>query len=341
MTSGLLDVGRTARDFSPCLSTGPLGTLGCGAHAWFGGGMRPRWEQDLIRSEVFHWLSELRESTGRHYFWRSELYEFEFRGERIPLLDGGPATGGRGIRNPRGFEATLSLMTSADTRRNPYEDIPLGDGMVRYHYQATDGGDNRKLRAAAELRVPIVYFEQKHRAGPFYAHYPMFVQDDPGTRTVTLAFDEDIRFQIELSSLPPEERRYVERKALLRLHQGRFRDIVMAAYEERCSVCNLGHARLLDAAHITPDADLEGIVHVTNGLALCKIHHTAYDQKLMGIDPDFVVHINRDLLAEVDGPMLEHGLKQMHGERLRKVPERARDWPDRDRLAARFEQFVA
>ncbi|MHB1235431.1 MAG: HNH endonuclease, partial [Microbacteriaceae bacterium] len=177
--------------------------------------------------------------------------EFKFRGERLPLLDSS-----RGIRNPADFDATLSIMTSADKRRNPYADVPLGDGLVRYSYQAADGGDNKKLRAAAERRVPVVYFEQKFRSGPFYAHFPMYVHYDTGTRSVTLAFDDDVRFQIYLSSLPPEERRYAERKAIVRLHQDRFRDLIMTAYEERCSVCYLGHARLLDAAHITPDGDV-------------------------------------------------------------------------------------
>ncbi len=115
----------------------------------------------------------------------------------------------------------------------------------------------------------------------------------------------------------------------------------MTVYEERCSVCNLGHARLLDAAHITPDSELDGLPTVTNGLSLCKIHHAAYDTKLLGISPDYVVHVNSDLLAETDGPMLEHGLKEMHGQKLRKLPSQESAWPDQERLASRFAQFVA
>lgn len=298
--------------------------------------MRPRWEQDLIRNEVFHWLARRRDETGQATYSRDQLLSYEFRGVRIPLLDTS-----RGIRNPADFEATLSIMTSADTRRNSYEDRPLGDGLVRYSYRAGEGGDNKKLRAAAALRVPVVYFEQKFRAGPYYAHFPMYVQDDPGSRTVTLAFEDDLRVQIEISSLPPEERRYAERKAIARLHQDRFRDMIMTAYEARCAVCNLGHLRLLDAAHITGDTLSDSIVHVTNGLALCKIHHAAYDSSLLGIDADYVVHVDRDLLAERDGPMLEHGIKDMNGDVLRKLPANEADWPDRDRLAARFEEFAA
>jgi putative restriction endonuclease len=33
----------------------------------------------------------------------------------------------------------------------------------------------------------------------------------------------------------------------------------------------------------------------------------------MGIPPDYQVVINDELLDEIDGPMLKHGLQEMHG----------------------------
>jgi putative restriction endonuclease len=104
-------------------------------------------------------------------------------------------------------------------------------------------------------------------------------------------------------------------------------------------VCVLKKVPLLDAAHITADADGDGLPVVTNGLALCKIHHAAYDENILGISPDFVVHINVDVLAEVDGPMLKHGLQEMDQRELW-VPMRTREEPDKERLAARFEAFT-
>ncbi|MFZ5869883.1 MAG: HNH endonuclease [Actinomycetota bacterium] len=123
-----------------------------------------------------------------------------------------------------------------------------------------------------------------------------------------------------------------------RLHQPEFRGRVIRAYATRCAICSLRHGELLDAAHITADSEAGGLPVVSNGLSLCKIHHSAYDARLLGISPDYTVHIDRDLLVEVDGPMLEHGIQAMHGRRLL-LPGRAADWPDRDRLAARFESF--
>ena len=125
-----------------------------------------------------------------------------------------------------------------------------------------------------------------------------------------------------------------------RLHQPAFRARVMHAYATRCAVCSLRHGRLLDAAHIIEDGAPKGDPITANGLALCKIHHAAYDQDILGIRPDRVVHINGEVLVEVDRPMLRHGLQEFHGQPLRVVPTRAADQPDPERLAVRFEKFL-
>ena len=77
---------------------------------------------------------------------------------------------------------------------------------------------------------------------------------------------------------------------------------------------------------------------MSNGLSLCKIHHAAYDVHLLGISPDHGIHINRALLEETDGPMLRHGLQEMHGRTL-VLPSRRSDRPDRARLETRWAEF--
>jgi putative restriction endonuclease len=76
-------------------------------------------------------------------------------------------------------------------------------------------------------------------------------------------------------------------------------------------------------------------------LALCKIHHAAYDCLVLGIRPDLVVEIRADLLEEIDGPMLEHGLKGRHGQPLMAVPKVRAERPDRDLLHERYAAFRA
>jgi hypothetical protein len=79
---------------------------------------------------------------------------------------------------------------------------------------------------------------------------------------------------------------------------------------------------------------------IPNGLALCKLHHAAFDCLLLGITADLVVHLNRELLAERDGPMLEHGLRAFEGAKV-VVPREVEDQPDRDLLAIRWKNFAA
>ena len=76
---------------------------------------------------------------------------------------------------------------------------------------------------------------------------------------------------------------------------------------------------------------------VTNGIPLSKIHHAAFDAHLIGIDPDYRLHVSPQLLDQNDGPMLE-GLKKLQGVSVH-LPRRAKDYPDRDRLSLRFERF--
>ena len=97
---------------------------------------------------------------------------------------------------------------------------------------------------------------------------------------------------------------------------------------------------LLDAAHIVEDKDERlGQPVVPNGIPLSKIHHAAFDAHLIGIDPDYRLHVSERLLSQNDGPMLE-ALKLLNGGTIH-LPGRTKDRPDRDRLARRFERFKA
>ena len=139
-------------------------------------------------------------------------------------------------------------------------------------------------------------------------------------------------------------RRYMKRETVVRLHQPVFRSTVLVAYEDHCAVCNFAHPELLDAAHIIPDSEDKGVPDVTNGMALCKIHHAAFDRRFLGIRPTKdvpIVEIRQDLLDEVDGPMLRHGLQELHGKPLMKVPARRTDRPGNNNLVWAYERFLS
>jgi len=260
---------------------------------------------------------------------------FPFRGRRIPFL-----SRMKGIfraaaqRGP----AALSVQTSW---KSPYEDSETASGFL-YAYRAgsVDQADNRALRGAHELAVPIVYFFGT-RVGSFRAIYPSYVvRDDPSARSVHLTPGTWVGPVDDREPAPIVDevaRQYATREAKVRLHQGRFRGIVLPAYRDRCAICRLKEVRLLDAAHITGDALAEGAASIQNGLSLCSIHHRAFDQNLVGVSPDYVVRVSARLLDEEDGPMLDL-LKQFHDVPLT-LPSRVEHRPDRERLAARYEAF--
>ncbi|MDN4478872.1 HNH endonuclease [Demequina sp. SYSU T00039] len=262
---------------------------------------------------------------------RADLLDFVVDGARLPLIDYS-----RGIRNPQQLDATLSVVSS---ETGPYSDRTIADGIWRYDFRTGGpGGDNAKLIAAYELKVPMMLF-RKLRPNVYQALYPVFVTSvDRNAGYVTIAI-EDLR---DVGDHTPSaiEKRYASIIAKRRIHQPAFRAMVLRAYETRCTVCRFGHAELLDAAHITADSESHGDAEVTNGMSMCKIHHAAYDQNFLGISPDLVIHVNRELLAERDGPMLRHGLQEMHGQSIT-VPKAKNEQPHRDRLAARFEAFSA
>ncbi|MDO9354828.1 MAG: hypothetical protein Q7T55_14115 [Solirubrobacteraceae bacterium] len=243
-----------------------------------------------------------------------------------------------GIWNPSDLVATLSVVTSPD---GPYADRELDGGLLRYHYQSGPaGGKNLKLRRAMDLGLPVIRV-QKVAANAYAPIYPVYVvDDDQVSREFTLSVDLSLRALPSMAVRSEIERRYAERLVMQRVHQPAFRARVMLAYETRCTVCVLKRAPLLDAAHIIGDSDERGDAVVTNGLSLCKIHHAAYDQNLLGISPNYRVSINEELLDEIDGPMLRHGLQEMHGRELW-LPKSSRDQPDPDRLSVRFDQFLA
>jgi putative restriction endonuclease len=284
-----------------------------------------------LRGEIMAWVGERAEANGG-FLHRDELLGFRHGDQRLPLIDFS-----RGIRNPASFASTLSIVSTAN---GPYDDTESADGLLHYAYRKGDpwSGDNSKLRNAMTTGMPLILFrkEVKNILTPVFPVY--VVDDEPENRQFIIALDEAFRFIPDPRHLSVPQREYSRRLARQRLHQPAFRTRVLVAYQTRCAICELKHGALLDAAHIVPDGHQLGAPTVNNGLALCKIHHAAYDQNMVGITPDYEVRINGDLLREIDGPMLKHGLQEMHGRHL-SLPQRRADHPSPEHLAWRFASF--
>ncbi len=293
------------------------------------------------RLEAFAFLTRRTAMAPDGLVTWAELSDFRLsNGERCPLI------GASGIWKPRQLELPISVATAPPKpgKVRPYDDLAGPDGTIQYRYRGTDPHhrDNVGLRTLAMHGTPIAYF-YGIEPGRYRAMSPTYViHDDPDRCVAILQVDADVAASAPAGVAEPASealRRYVTAVAIRRVHQARFRSIIMHAYRSRCSVCSLQKPQLLDAAHIVEDADPDGIAAVTNGLSLCKIHHAAYDQNLLGIDPGHEIHIAARLLDEVDGPMLQHGLKDMHGRTLAAIPSRKAERPDPERLERRFTEF--
>ena len=270
---------------------------------------------------------------------------FVFEGERIPLVN--PQ---RGIFKPRKMRYLLSIKTVFprsgariwyDDQREVHRQIYQNEEAIEYAFMGQDpnAADNRWLREAFENQIPVIYFLG---VAPkcYMAVFPAYISGWDATALkarVTFGVLDQV---MSAASQNTEERRYALRKVKQRLHQSSFREAVITAYRGRCALSGLPERWLLDAAHIISDRHEQmGQPVVPNGLPLSKIHHAAFDRHLIGIDPDYRLHVSERLLDQRDGAILE-ALKQLDGGRLH-LPPRARDYPDRDRLALRFEQFRA
>ena len=296
----------------------------------------------LMRLAAFDHVRELSELHDR--LTSKDLRGgFTFDGERIPLIN--PQ---RGIFKPRRMRYLLSIRTVIpspgarvwyDDQREVHRQIFESDEAVDYAFmgQDPDAADNRWLREACERQIPVIYFLG---VAPrlYRAMIPTFISGwDRHSLKAQVVFG--VPYQDELAA--PQnalERRYALRVVKQRLHQDSFREAVISAYNGRCALSGLPEQRLLDAAHIISDKNERlGQPVVQNGLPLSKIHHAAFDAHLIGIDPDYRLHVSEQLLDQHDGAILR-ALKQLNGGMLH-LPDRTEDYPDRDRLALRFEKF--
>ncbi len=293
-----------------------------------------------VRAAALAWLARV-SMDGQVEVARSQLAnDFTVDGVRFPLIDRG-----RGIREPLGWGAALTITTAAPKsgRPRPYDDTEGPDGLHRYKLRRDAGGDaeNAGLREAMRQGLPLAWFYGV-APGVFQAVFPVYLVAEEVERDQFVLALTDDQWEITPGSVVEGAlRRYIVAQTRRRLHQPVFASQVMLAYSTRCAVCDLAHRELLDAAHIVPDNAPGGDPVVPNGLALCKIHHAAYDANVLGIRPDYVVQLHHRLLAEIDGPMLLHGLQAHHDQPLMRVPARRVDRPDPDRLAHRYERFRA
>ena len=265
-------------------------------------------------------------------------------GERILF-----ANRAKGIFKPKQMSAALSIKTTVPRAgRVPwYRDqgfdsanLDADTGLLRYDLARGGLNDptNRALRAAMRRRAPLIYFIGVAPA-VYQPIFPVWVErflEDPGHVLLATVDFIDIGNSPAIGVRDSVEASYSLTTTRTRNHQAWFSVRTKAAYVWRCAFSGLPVRELLVGAHIVPDAD-GGPPSVRNGICMSALHHVAFDSHMIGVDPDFQVHVSVPLLEEQDGELLAT-LKDLDGTRLQ-LPRDREDWPGRAFLERRFAHF--
>jgi putative restriction endonuclease len=136
----------------------------------------------------------------------------------------------------------------------------------------------------------------------------------------------------ETRSIPTERERVILTISIRR-REASFRARVLSAYNHSCAMCYL-QLDLVETAHIIPVGVPGSTDETRNGLALCPLHHEAYDDALVGIRPDYRVIVNERLLRNLRAEQRHRGEARFRAalkERIM-IPVLSSDRPDPDYL---------
>ena len=291
------------------------------------------YQSQQIRMASFEWLKSLLPLYPDFVFPSKVLSnDFYYKGELIVL------TGQQGIWKPKKMQFPISIKSRTDSI---YDDELISDNRIKYKYMGENPNHwvNVGLRYCMINKIPLIYMHEVSR-GKYLIQWPVFVMFDD-IKNLNFIVEAQAKSyilpenELVLSEPGEVERRYATRQMIQRLHQATFRELVLGAYKEHCAI---KHRPLLDAAHIIGDGEILGRAIVTNGISLCKIHHAAFDSNIIGITPDYHVHVREDILDEIDGPMLKFGIQKMHGCKLL-LPTNVNSRPNKEFLDIRYKEF--
>ena len=302
-----------------------------------------------IRSAAFSAMEKLvRYQPDGLVRWDAIHRGFQVGSERIHF-----ANRARGIFKPRQMSAALSIKTVVPRTGRPtwYSDQGLASSKLDastglWQYDLARGGlddsTNRALQTAMYRGAPLIYFIGV-REKTYQPVFPVWVEEfDPEAGHVLLAAADIGENRLSSvtaarSNLPLSvDTSWTLRTTRARNHQAWFSTRTKAAYRWRCAFSGLPIRQLLVGAHIVPDAE-GGPASVRNGICMTTLHHTAFDSNLIGVDPNFRIHLSPSLHDQKDGTLLAN-IKDLAGQRIR-FPDNPMDKPDSNLLEQRFNQF--
>jgi putative restriction endonuclease len=125
------------------------------------------------------------------------------------------------------------------------------------------------------------------------------------------------------------ERRQIVSRIVRKYRAYDFRRRVLGAYEQRCAACGI-QLGLVDAAHIIPVADASSTDETCNGIALCKLHHAAFDRNLVSFDESYKLQVSEFQIEQLASGNMAGGITEFR-EGLKTaiiLPIDRRDYPN-------------
>ena len=170
---------------------------------------------------------------------------------------------------------------------------------------------------AAHRRAFAIYFRQNGEIA--VAFRPEFLVEyilastelhKTGIATADLSIlnDLDSVTDEQVVSLQSQERQMVVSQIVRKYRAADFRKRVLGAYGHRCAVCGV-QLQLIDAAHIIPVAVSTSTDETINGVALCKLHHAAYDRNLISFDEQYRIQVSHSEVVRLSNLNLVGGIQ--------------------------------
>lgn len=94
-----------------------------------------------------------------------------------------------------------------------------------------------------------------------------------------------------------------------KIRDNSFKSRVLTAYGNKCALCGI-QLKLIDAAHILPVNYEKSTDETSNGIALCALHHRAYDNALVTINREYRILLDEKKLKRLKDLNLDGGLKK-------------------------------
>ena len=147
----------------------------------------------------------------------------------------------------------------------------------------------------------------------FFIHYLQNLQQfhDFGESPVDLETLNSVSADPEINeqdiTITNTERRTTVVTLRKKLRDVSFRKRVLTAYSSRCAICGM-QLSLVEAAHIVPVHE-NGTEETANGLALCALHHKAYDNSIITVWEDYSIKLSDARVLQLKQNGLDGGLE--------------------------------